>query len=487
LFFKEKFFADGKFDKLKARLVAGGHMQDKSLYDDLSSPTVNLASVFMVACIAARNGEHVMAVDVTGAYLNAKVKDEVHMRLNKPIADLLVRLDSKYEEYRNDDGSRVVKLNRALYGLVQSAKLWYEHLSGTLERNGYRKLESDECVFVRTDDNGNLIKIVLHVDDMLVMCKDKEELVKFGELLKREYKDIKVSHGPIVSYLGMQFDFSKDGEVTITMPGYVKELIQYYEIEGNAVSPHNDKLFEINDESPLLSKEDQDAMRSATASLLYLARRTYPELLPVTAHLTTRVGKYTTEDEGKFVRAMKYLNTYPNGGVTLRAGSGDIEIHAYVDATHGVHADGRSHTGCVITLGSGSVFTRSGKQKAVSRSSTEAELIALSDSLPTILWARQFLRDMGIDIGPVQIHEDNTSTIALAERGKSNKGMTKHVKVRYFLVKQYIDEGEIEITHTRTEDMWADLLTKPVMGNTFWRLLSKVTGQHRSKVGTSAD
>ena len=85
---------------------------------------------------------------------------------------------------------------------------------------------------------------------------------------------------------------------------------------------------------------------------------------------------------------------------------------------------------------------------------------------------------MGIEIGPVQIHEDNTSTIALAERGKSNKGMTKHVKVRYFLVKQYIDEGEIEIRHTRTEDMWADLLTKPVMGSTFWRLLSKVTGQN---------
>ena len=43
LFFKEKFLADGKFDKLKARLVAGGHMQDKSHDDDLSSPTVNLA------------------------------------------------------------------------------------------------------------------------------------------------------------------------------------------------------------------------------------------------------------------------------------------------------------------------------------------------------------------------------------------------------------------------------------------------------------
>ena len=65
--------------------------------------------------------------------------------------------------------------------------------------------------------------------------------------------------------------------------------------------------------------------------------------------------------------------------------------------------------------------------------------------------------------------------------------MTKHLKVGYFLVKQYIDEGEIEITHTRTEDMWADLLTKPVMGSKFWRLLSMVTGQHRSKVGTRPD
>ncbi len=54
-------------------MVAGGHIQNKSLYDDLSSPTVNRASVFMVACIADRDGEYVMAVDVTGAYLNAKV------------------------------------------------------------------------------------------------------------------------------------------------------------------------------------------------------------------------------------------------------------------------------------------------------------------------------------------------------------------------------------------------------------------------------
>jgi hypothetical protein len=136
MFFKEKFFADGKFDKLKARLVAGGHMQDKSLYDDRSSPTVNLAAVFMLAALAARNKEHVMTVDVTGAYLNAEVKEEVHMRLDKNLAALLITVDKSYEEYLEKDGTMLVKLNRALYGLVESAKLWYEHLKGTLERHG---------------------------------------------------------------------------------------------------------------------------------------------------------------------------------------------------------------------------------------------------------------------------------------------------------------------------------------------------------------
>ena len=53
MFLKDKYTADGKFDKLKSRLVAGGHLQDKSIYDNGSSPTVSTTSVFIVAAIAA--------------------------------------------------------------------------------------------------------------------------------------------------------------------------------------------------------------------------------------------------------------------------------------------------------------------------------------------------------------------------------------------------------------------------------------------------
>jgi hypothetical protein len=120
--------------------------------------------------------------------------------------------------------------------------------------------------------------------------------------------------------------------------------------------------------------------------------------------LSTRVEKYTQEDMDKFDRGLRYLNTYPGGGITLAATGENIELHAYVDASHGMHVDGKSHTGCVITLGRGGVYTRSSKQKIVTKSSTEAELVALSDSLATILWARQFMMDLGIKIGPVRIH-----------------------------------------------------------------------------------
>jgi hypothetical protein len=56
MFLKEKFLATGEFEKLKARLVAGGDQQDKNLYDDLSAPTVSTSAVFTVLSIAAHEG-----------------------------------------------------------------------------------------------------------------------------------------------------------------------------------------------------------------------------------------------------------------------------------------------------------------------------------------------------------------------------------------------------------------------------------------------
>ena len=98
LFFKEKYKPDGTFDKLKARLVAGGHMQDRSVYSqsDTSAPTVATEAVMMVAAIAAKEQRHVITVDIGGAFLRGKFKDgsdPVVMRLEKELADTLCAID----------------------------------------------------------------------------------------------------------------------------------------------------------------------------------------------------------------------------------------------------------------------------------------------------------------------------------------------------------------------------------------------------------
>ena len=128
LFFKEKYKPDGMFDKLKARLVAGGNRQDRSIYSesDTSSPTVATEAVMMIAAIAARECRHVVTIDIGGAFLRGKFKDgsdPVVMRLEKELADTLCAIDAGYEAYLRPDGSMYVKLTRPLYGLIEAAKL----------------------------------------------------------------------------------------------------------------------------------------------------------------------------------------------------------------------------------------------------------------------------------------------------------------------------------------------------------------------------
>ena len=83
------------FEKLKARLVAGGNQQDKDLYNDLSSPTVSTCAVMTTFAIAAHERRHIAVVDITGAYLNADMNTGiiVHMRLDQTMPSMMCKID----------------------------------------------------------------------------------------------------------------------------------------------------------------------------------------------------------------------------------------------------------------------------------------------------------------------------------------------------------------------------------------------------------
>ena len=110
MFLKKKFLATGEFEKLKARLVAGGNEQDKNFYDDLSAPTVSTCAVFTLLSIAAHEGRKAAVVDIGGAFLNAEMKTrvDVHMRLDRTMSDLIVRLSPEYDPYRDAKGCIIV-------------------------------------------------------------------------------------------------------------------------------------------------------------------------------------------------------------------------------------------------------------------------------------------------------------------------------------------------------------------------------------------
>jgi hypothetical protein len=239
------------------------------------------------------------------------------------------------------------------------------------------------------------------------------------------------------------------------------------------MTPATDDLFTVREDANKLSKQDAEAFHSTTAKLLYLAKRTRPDILTAVIFFTTRVQSPDEDDERKLERVMKYIKATSHLALTLEPEQ-RINVTAYIDASYGVHINGRSHTGSVITLGKGAVHSKSTKQKLVSKSSTEAELVALSDEASQVLWTRNYLQHQGYKMSPAKVYQDNMSTIAMADKGRSTSERTRHINVRYFFTKDKVESGELVIEYLPTEDMVADILTKPLQGALFAKLRRKL-------------
>lgn len=200
--------------------------------------------------------------------------------------------------------------------------------------------------------------------------------------------------------------------------------------------------------------------------LHYLAKRIRADVLTAVSYCATRVLCPDEDDEKKLDRVLSYLLYSRDQKLTLKIGD-RLEIRAYVDASFGTYRDMKSVTGVIIMIGGASIYVKSGKQKIVTRSSTEAELVGLSDALSQIIWTREFLISQGHHIGPAVVFQDNQSTVCLVNRGKSMSERTRHVKVRHFFISHYVEANEIKIEYLPTGEMVADLMTKPLHGALF--------------------
>ena len=260
------------------------------------------------------------------------------------------------------------------------------------------------------------------------------------------------------------------------MEGFVRELQEgCKKILGVAPTPAKSELFSVKPDAsdPLLTTSAREYFHSTTAKLLYLSKRARPDILMPVAFLTKRVTKPQVEDMKKLERTIQYIRGTKDLGFTLRV-EDTITVTCHIDASFGV--DMKSHTVSAITLGKGVVYAKSSTQKLTTKSSTEAELVGLSDSANQVLWARLFLIDQGYQDRSAIIFKDNKSTIQLIKNGRSNSERTRHINIRYFFLHDQVREKEIAIVYKTTTDMLADMLTKPLQGEQFRAFRDKLLG-----------
>jgi hypothetical protein len=176
---------------------------------------------------------------------------------------------------------------------------------------------------------------------------------------------------------------------------------------------------------------------------------------------------------------LEYLKLSENyvltiGGNNLFEKDGSININTYIDSSHGIHNDYRGQTGILIKLGDSTIMARSAKQKTNTKSTAETELIGVSEEFSQSVWTKYWLEDAGYKVNKLNIYQDNKSAIVMLLNGKPSGRAARHINIRHFLIKNYIDEGIINLEYVNTDNMLVDVLTKPLQGKKLKFFTSKI-------------
>jgi hypothetical protein len=197
------------------------------------------------------------------------------------------------------------------------------------------------------------------------------------------------------------------------------------------------------------------------------------DILTVISFLCSRVNKPDLHDVAKLKRLFSYLSQTKDLVMRYRINV-LVDLIAYIDASFGIHYDGTSSTGMVMMIAGAVVAAWSARQHIVTKSSTEAEIVALSDGATPTLWGREWVLAQGHELGPTTIYQDNQSVIALMTNGRNARNRTRHLNVRYFFVRDRIKLKHLLAVYLSNDKMIADLMTKSVMGKLFVSLRSRM-------------
>ena len=467
--------------KVKGRVVADGRKQRKFVpREEATSPTIKLESLLMSLVIDAKEKRSVATADIVGAYLLADMKDKVIVKLTGESVRIMCKNNSKYNDFVTKEKNKEIiylKLDKALYGCVQSALLWYHTFTSELMTQGFKLNRYDPCVANKMID-GNQCTICWYVDDTKVSHKSEKVVTDVLNTLESKFGKMSIKRGKNHTFVGMDITFLDNGTVKIMMDDYIRECIDVYGEHKlkDRKTPGGSDLFEVDDKAEGLNKENSDTFHHIVAKLLFVAKRARLDIEPTISFLCTRVSKSTTQDWIKLGRLLGYLKMTINLPRIIGADRLDI-ISCWADASYAVHPDMKGHTGGTTSLGVGVTHTMCSKQKLNTKSSTESEIVGASKYITFLVWLAGFMKDQGVDVSKKILFQDNMSAMQIEKNDSFSAGSkSRHLKIRFFFIKDILERENIVIEHCPTNIMIADFFTKPLQGKQFKKMRDIIMG-----------
>ena len=444
--------------KHKARLVAKGYMQRQGIdFKEVFAPVARMETVRVLIALAAHHGWPIHHMDVKTVFLNGELIEEVYVE--QPPGFVVDGQEHK-----------VLRLQKALYGLRQAPRAWNAKLDTSLHALGFKRSEAEHAVYRRSNGDEMLL-VGVYVDDLVIAGSSINEVTRFKQEMTNLFKMSDL--GELSYYLGIEVQ-QQDGQITLRQASYAKKLLQKAGMEDcNPCAVPMEarlKLSKTGEGEPV----DETFYRSIVGSLRYLVH-TRPDITYAVGYVSRFMEKPTTEHLAAVKHLLRYIAGTLNFSVTYERGRGALKLMGYSDADLAGDVDDRkSTTGMIFFLGHSPVSWQSQKQRVVAVSSCESEYIAAATTACQGIWLSRLLGEfLNEEARAPKLLVDNKSAISLSKNPVFHD-RSKHIDTRYHLIRDYVEKGVLEIDYVRTEAQLSDILTKALGKIQFQRLRSRI-------------
>lgn len=467
--FKTKRDSNGNVERYKARLVAKGFTQKEGIdFKETFSPVSSKDSFRTIMALVAYFDLELHQMDVKTAFLNGDIKETIYMVQPENFVS-------------GDPKNMVCKLTKSIYGLKQASRQWYFKFHQVLTSYGFETNVVDECVYHKFSGSKHIF-LVLYVDDILLATNDINLLHDTKRFLSKNFEMKDLGDASFVLGIEILRDRSR-GILGLSQRSYIEKILIRFGMQncksGETPVAKGDK-FSLS-QCPKNSLEIQEMQKipyaSAVGSLMYAQVCTRPDI----AFIVGMLGRYLSNpgmDHWKAVkRVMRYLQRTKEYMLTYRR-SDKLEVIGYSDSDFAGCQDSRKSTsGYIYLLAGGAISWRSAKQTLIASSTMAAEFVACYEASNQGIWLRNFVTGLRILEGtarPLKLYCDNKSAVLYSNNNRSST-KSKHIDIKFLVVKERVQSGQISIEHIGTNSMIADPLTKG--------LPPKVFHEHTAQMG----